>query len=321
MPRAGLAALLLSLAAPAAASDLSLALPIDCDLASTCRIQQFVDHDPGPGARDYRCGPMSYDGHKGTDFAVPTLADMDRGVNVLAAADGVVTGLRDGMPDRAFSAADAPEIDGRDCGNGVLLRHADGWETQYCHMKNGSLRVARGQSVRTGEVLGEVGLSGRTQFPHVHLSVRRDGKVVDPFAPGNPDACGAADSDTLWAAPPDYRPGGLIEAGFAAAIPDYAAVQAGTAATAIGAGDPALVFFVYGFAGRKGDAIRLRIDGPAGTIYDARVTLDRDQALFFRAGGKRLRAPRWPAGDYVATARMVRDDQPLAEITARMRID
>ncbi len=54
---------LLSLAATSAAGDILLDLPIACDLTQTCYIQQGVDHDPGPGAQDYLCGSLSYDGH------------------------------------------------------------------------------------------------------------------------------------------------------------------------------------------------------------------------------------------------------------------
>ena len=40
-----------------------------------------------------------------------------------------------------------------------------------------------GDNVQVGDVLGKIGLSGRTQFPHVHVSVRHNGTCIDPFAP------------------------------------------------------------------------------------------------------------------------------------------
>ncbi len=61
------------LLAPAQAGAFDLALPLDCDMTDTCFIQQYLDHDPGPGAIDYTCGPLAYDAHEGTDFALPTL--------------------------------------------------------------------------------------------------------------------------------------------------------------------------------------------------------------------------------------------------------
>ena len=73
--------------------------PVACEIGRTCVIQQYVDHDPGPGARDYTCGTLVYDGHTGTDIRVPDLAAQRAGVDVLAAADGAVLRTRDGMAD------------------------------------------------------------------------------------------------------------------------------------------------------------------------------------------------------------------------------
>ena len=80
-------------------SPFPLALPIDCRPGEDCWVINHVDLDPGPGRRDYRCGAMSYDGHKGTDFALRNLARLADDVAVLAAADGRVVGARDGMAD------------------------------------------------------------------------------------------------------------------------------------------------------------------------------------------------------------------------------
>ncbi len=119
------------------------------------------------------------------------------GVDVIAAAAGKVAGIRDGIPDVRYGPDNADSVKGRECGKGVVLRHDDGWETQYCHLREGSVTVERGQQVMAGDILGEVGMSGRAQFPHVHLSVRRDGKVIDPFDPHGTITCGQSDEDTL----------------------------------------------------------------------------------------------------------------------------
>ena len=47
-----------------------LEVPFDCRLGALCVVQNYVDQDPGPGARDHACGPLSYDGHQGTDIRV-----------------------------------------------------------------------------------------------------------------------------------------------------------------------------------------------------------------------------------------------------------
>ena len=304
--------------APAGAFDLSL--PIDCTLGQTCHIQQFVDRDPGPGAQDFTCGPLTYDGHKGTDFALPTLADLNKDVQVLAAAPGRVTGVRDTMRDQLYNAQTAVSVDGRECGNGVLIRHDDGFETQYCHLKQGSVSVRMGQMVSRGDALGAVGLSGKTQFPHLHFSLRRNGEVVDPFSAGNGSTCREG-GPVLWESDVPYRGGGLLDAGFASGVPDYDDVKAGTAAqSALSPTAEGLVLFTLAFGGREGDQLHMVIDGPTGRLFDQSVDLEKAQAQFFRAGGKRRTTTRWPAGRYHGTIRHLRDGQEIDRITTTTRV-
>ncbi|WP_296765736.1 M23 family metallopeptidase [Sediminimonas sp.] len=324
---AALAAWAFCVAAPVAAQAPVLTLPADCTLGQSCFIQQYTDADPGPGAMDYTCGPLSYDGHKGTDFALPSGAAMRAGVDVLAAAPGTVTALRDGMPDTGWNDETAAAIEGRDCGNGVMIDHGDGWQTQYCHMRRGSIRVTRGQAVTRGQRLGRVGMSGRAQFPHVHLSVRRDGAVIDPFAPGGvpPSACdsarGASDG-TLWQTPPAYAPGGLVDAGFATSVPGYESIKDGTAAeTALTRHAPALVVWGHAFGGRRGDVLRLVITGPEEQIIAHDATLERTQARLFRAAGRKRPPDGWPPGRYRATVEMIRDGTTLSRLARDVTLD
>ena len=319
--RASLALLLLSAAASPAAADPTLALPIDCTLGETCHLQNFVDIDPSDRAEDFTCGFLTYDGHKGTDFALPSLAAMQAGVNVLAAAPGVVRATRDEMPDILMTNDNAAAVDGRECGNGVVIRHADGWETQYCHMKRGSIAVTSGQRVETGTVLGQVGLSGRTQFPHVHLSVRQGNKVVDPFAPdAEAGTCGTAPSRTLWSDPPAYRAGGLSSAGFATAVPAFDAIKQGDAALAeIDTRAPAIVLWAFGFGARPDDQMALRIFGPDGEVFAHTDVLESRHAQFFRAGGKRLRSPL-PPGRYSGEVTMIRGGTALDTLLTEVEV-
>ena len=300
-------AALLMMMAPASAGAFSLDLPLDCTLNDTCYIQQYQDRDPGPSATDFTCGPLSYDGHKGTDIAVPTLRDMQNGVTVRAGAAGTVTGTRDGMPDIASNTPGAPEIDGKECGNGLVIDHGDGWETQYCHMAKGSVRVRKGDTVAAGTPLGLIGLSGNTEFPHLHLSVRKDGVEIDPFDPDGAQTCGPGPVLTLWATDIPYTPGGLIGAGFADQIPVWEAVKAGLQEPPLKKTAPALVLWVHYFGSRAGDRITLTITGPQGEILAETVMLDRTQAQGFRAVGKRLRAPNWPSGPYIGEISLIRD--------------
>jgi hypothetical protein len=305
------AALLLSTTAALHAGP-PFVLPVDCTLGEGCFIQQYLDRDPGPGVLDHACGPLSHDGHDGTDIAVPTLADMGAGVAVLAPAAGTVRAIRDGMPDIASNDPAAPPLEGRDCGNGVLIDHADGWQTQLCHLAQGSVAVAAGDAVMPGQPLGRIGLSGRTEFPHLHLTIRRNGTAVDPFAPDPAAACTPEPVETLWADPPAYRPGGILGLGLAADPPTFEAVKAGLAETpGLDRRAPALLLWVHLFGTRAGDRLTLRLAGPQGAIVDDTVTLDRTQARAYRFAGRRTPAAGWPAGPYTREVTLTRNGRPL----------
>ena len=206
-------------------------MPIACRVGDTCWIQKYVDTDAGAGFSDHQCGRLSNDGHKGTDFRLATQRDLARDVAVLAAADGRVRAVRDGMPDISVNRIGLDALNGRDAGNSVVIDHGDGWATQYAHLKLGSVAVMPGARVRAGDVIGTVGLSGRTEFPHVHFEVRRDGDAVDPFTGQTMGTECRAPARPLWspaaAQALDYRPSAVLDIGFALFPPVKQAARAG----------------------------------------------------------------------------------------------
>ncbi|MEY1556591.1 M23 family metallopeptidase [Yoonia sp. R2331] len=316
-----LPALIFCLPLSATAQDITLQMPIACTLDQDCYLQQFVDHDPGADARDFTCGNLSYDGHKGTDFALHDRAALANDVAVLAAAPGTVRGVRDTMPDVLQGSPGAPDVSDRECGNGVVLDHGNGWETQYCHLAQGSMTVSTGDTVTAGQRLGSVGLSGQTQFPHLHLSVRRDGQTVDPFAPDGAMSCDAAPSRTLWQTPLATPPGGLISSGFHTDVPAYEAVKAGLPSPdTLPTDAPALVLWTFIFGGRDGDVITLDITGPDGLVLGHEESLNRTQAQLYRATGLRAPPDGWPTGDYTGLARHMRDGELLDQQEVQLRI-
>jgi hypothetical protein len=290
-----------------------LGWPVDCTLGDTCHIQQYADHDAGPGATDFTCGLLSYDGHDGTDIAVATRADMAAGVAVVAAAAGVVKGVRDGVADFV------PFVEGRECGNGVLIDHGDGWETQYCHMRQGSVVVRAGDRVDAGTPIGLIGQSGMADFPHLHLSLRQNGVKIDPFQPEGP-LCTLTPGPTLWAAPIPYAPGGLLEAGFSAAVPEFDAIKAGLPTVALPETAPAVVLWAYLYGSRAGDEVAFQIIGPEGVLLEEVAVLDKPQAQLFRAMGKRLTGAAWPVGDYAGTVTLQRGGAALDLISVTVQI-
>ena len=307
-----LAAVLVTLLPPAVgAAPPALILPLDCTPNRDCWIANHVDLDPGPGIRDYACGALTYDGHNGTDFAIRDRAAMEEGVAVLAAAAGRVRAERDGVADMSVSQAGKEAIRSRECGNGVVLQHGDGWETQYCHLRRGSVRVKQGEQVAAGQALGFVGLSGLTEYPHLHLTVRHKDKVVDPFR-GERERPACSAGHPLWrtkvAAELPYAPGAVYNTGFAAEEPDTEGVRSGRYRNArvLSARAPILSFFADIFGVSAGDTLDLRLIGPDGaTLAEQRVAIEQRQALRLAYVGVRRASGSWIPGVYRGEARLI----------------
>lgn len=288
-----------------------LGFPANCTIGETCFLQQGPDVDPVSGAAtDSFCGGVTYDGHDGTDIRLRSLADLGT-VDVLAAADGVVAGLRDGVPDKLIvTDADRAAIANIECGNGVLIDHGEGWQTQYCHMQSGTVAVQKGQSVKRGDALGKIGASGDVQFPHVQLSVRKDGVSIDPFT-GRDIATGCEPGTPLWAA--DVPPitgweGSVLGLGLAGAPIDHAALTASGPPAEPTGQSPALVGWAWLANLRQGDEVTIRLEAADGTmIAEDTQPIDRNKADYSAFAGKRgAPAP----GIYRVKAVVVRNGVP-----------
>src|SRR5262249_11823597 len=122
------------------------------------------------------------------------------------------------------------EVHDQECGNGVVVNHGEGWSTQYCHIARGSLLVKPGDNVDVSQPLGRVGLSGLTEYPHLHFVVRFHGKPVEPFAFEAPQgSCGGGRS--LWAPSLQsvlaYKPRAVLNVGFTNGRLDLQVIEAG----------------------------------------------------------------------------------------------
>ena len=65
-------------------------------------------------------------------------------------------------------------------GNLILIRHDNGWVSAYGHLQKA--KVARGDMVRRGDLIGSLGQSGRVDSPQLHFEVRRGGEALNPEA-------------------------------------------------------------------------------------------------------------------------------------------
>ena len=288
-----------------AADPPDLLFPVRCEIGRDCWFFAYMDLQSGPAYRDRRCGLRTYEGHKGTDIAP---VDPGARLPVVAAAGGVVLGLRDGMDGSPMQDPD-PSRAGRECGNGVRLGHGGGWTTQYCHLQRGSVSVRKGARVSAGDVLGRTGSSGQAELPHLHFQVERNRQAVDPFSgaqPADPPHCDASSPDparkTLWQAAGDlgsYAPTIIHRTGLTTAVPEkrralYESYPRVAPVTA-----PALIGYAVLLGTISGTTVDTAIAGPDGRIlFRNRRSIDEDRARYFAYAGKRRKTETWMPGVY-----------------------
>ncbi len=65
-------------------------------------------------------------------------------------------------------------------GNVTVIDHGNGWQTLYAHQSN--VRVSCGQSVTQGELIGNLGSTGRSTGPHLHFEMTFNGAHVNPHS-------------------------------------------------------------------------------------------------------------------------------------------
>lgn len=100
--------------------------------------------------------------------------------DLIAPAAGVVVALRSDRPDQpvgdtsdpAYFAPEYRALGGGDPGNHLVIDHGHGEFSMIAHFMAGTLRVAKGDRVAQGQVLGKLGHSGDTDAPHVHYQLQ-----------------------------------------------------------------------------------------------------------------------------------------------------
>ncbi len=296
-----------------AAQPPKLEMPIRCTSGQDCWVVNYVDVDPGTGVRDYTCGKATYDGHKGIDIAIVDAARMREGVPVYAAAAGIVRGVRNNMEDINFKLNGGPEsVASKECGNGAVVDHGGGWTTQYCHMLKGSVLVRTGDKVTSGRQIGLVGLSGLTEFPHVHMQVAFEGQIVDPFRGPEPtEECGVG-KNTLWNAEAlnalSYQPTAIFNAGFASTTPNSRFAREGLYGEEFLLDtSPVIALWADMYWVKAGDKVTFLVVGPDGrALVGHTSTLKRSKARRFAFAGVRRKNKDWLKGTYTGKIRLIR---------------
>src|SRR5471030_3130793 len=110
-----------------------------------------------PGATPAARGVMAL--HEGVDLVAPY------GAPIFASGDGIVKGA---------------EPKGR-YGNWIEIDHPADLATVYGHLSSFAPGIAAGTPVTQGQLIGYIGLTGRTTGPHVHFEVRFKGRPVNPM--------------------------------------------------------------------------------------------------------------------------------------------
>ena len=106
---------------------------------------------------------------------------------IVAPAAGTIMRVRIDRPDQPDAEKSDPTCyaseypNGGDPGNHVVIDHGHGEFSMIAHMRAGSVRVALGDRVQQGDLLGLLGTSGDTVTPHVHYQLQDgpDGEFSD----------------------------------------------------------------------------------------------------------------------------------------------
>lgn len=300
--------------AVAAAGAPMLELPVACDLRDACAIQQLPDRQAGAERQDFRCHQLASDGHDGTDFRIRAFAGWrGKSIAVRAAAPGRVLRVRDQLPDRNIRTDGPGEMGNRLAGNAVVIDHGDGWETQYSHLRAGSITVAPGDEVPSGATIGLIGSSGNAEFPHLHFELRHGGDPIDPFD-GQPVAAVPQcleSTASLWRDPGARawaRPNEILTIGLAHDGDDARARHVHETPPALAADPPALVIWADVAGLLPGARQRFTLTAPDGTVLLDRATdLASGHVSWFAYAGVRRPTNGWRRGRYAASYSLEHD--------------
>ena len=116
------------------------------------------------------------------------------GEDVLAVADGRVVSVHDGMTDQTPFLFMVPKSKSDYGGNNVIEEIAPNVFAWYAHLRQGSLTVKVGDSVKAGAPIGKLGNTGPSEGPHLHLGLSTS-RTLSPDG-----ACRSSSTVSPWSA-------------------------------------------------------------------------------------------------------------------------
>jgi hypothetical protein len=190
----------------------------------------------------------------------------------------------------------------------------------------GSVTVAPGETVRTGDAIGQVGMSGLAEFPHLHLTVWHRDRAIDPFlGPGATADCGSA-RQPLWqdqaARRLPYLASGVLNAGFASAEPSLRGIERGDYLNDPPKPHSSLWFYVRMFGLRPGDRQRLRVFGPQGRLVMewTSAPAESTEIHWVQPIGRQAPEQGWPPGRYRGEFILIRKGAVVLEALAETNV-
>lgn len=283
-------------------SKFQLQFPVKCQINKDCWIVNYVDDDSSTNWHDYKNGRETYNGHTGTDIAIKDISKMKQGIDVVAAAGGFVIATRDGMPDKNALSQDLSQLQNIACGNRVAIKHTGGWITDYCHMKNGSIKVKKGDIVTTGQKLGEIGMSGLTEFPHLHINVQQGNQFYDPFTGHARYTRGAI--SPLWSASIfqqlAYKPLVVYNVGISDEIPSLLNIRNEKyKSNQLSSNSNMIILWIDAFHVELNDSIDVLVKAPNGTPFiKQHILIDKPNAKKLLYLGRRVPQNGFTKGNY-----------------------
>lgn len=245
-----------------------LLFPLDCQLGTNCWLSSLPRHYFKDKQLDFRCGPITKDNNLGTEFIIKDMQQMMEGVDVIAPISGQVIAKQDGHEDNLSLGGDS-------CGNMITIANEQ-FIVIFCHLKNMSVRLNKGEKVNTGDVIGQVGASGYVDHPKLFMKLEMvdDDKVrdLDPFY-GRQLDCGLP-PESLWENVElmdfNARTGIVFNYGFAFDNITAYIIANGEHKKNIPANPKIFVGFVEMLSVNKGDVVNISITDSSGSVIASR---------------------------------------------------